>query len=181
MTPPLPLFFLLAVLVLATAGCIQPSASVTENETGYNLSPPPATNISEQNPGISLNQVPETLSFMPAIWITSLPFSQKFRETGRSSSLLRMKPENKKLSSPNRDHSGSDNPNIFSTSFAMTPGNYTLNILADDAWNVSLISGKRAHSATNGNHSLHLTGFGSQNILLPHFSDGLTVLGHRRR
>jgi len=38
MNPLIPLLFLLAVLALATAGCIQPPAPVTDNETGFNLS-----------------------------------------------------------------------------------------------------------------------------------------------
>ncbi|MDE2518693.1 MAG: hypothetical protein O0X93_09845 [Methanocorpusculum sp.] len=38
MKPLIPLLFLLAVLALATAGCIQPPAPLTENETGFNIS-----------------------------------------------------------------------------------------------------------------------------------------------
>ncbi|MDR0981537.1 MAG: hypothetical protein LBL85_07215 [Methanocalculaceae archaeon] len=38
MKPLIPLLLLLAVLALFTAGCIQSPASVTENETGFNLS-----------------------------------------------------------------------------------------------------------------------------------------------
>lgn len=177
MNPLIPL-----LLVLATAGCIQPSASVTENETGYNLSPPPATNISEQNPGISLNISGTGNALFHAGYLDRI--IAVFAEvSGNGPFILTLENETgkQKIVFAEPGPFGIRQPEYFSTSFAVTPGNYTLNILADDAWNVSLISGKRAHSATNGNHSLHLTSFGSQNILLPHFSDGLMVLGHRRR
>lgn len=132
--------------------------------------------LSEQNPNISLNFSGTGNALLPAGYLDNL-ISLLAETSGNGPFILTLADQtgNQKIILNEPGPFRTEHPEYMYTSFEIPPGNYTLHILTENIWNVSLVSAKTAHSATNENHTLSLTGTGSQTIHIPQISNDLIV------